>query len=424
MSFKIPFSPPRIDQKIIDEVVKTLKSGWITTGPKTTSFEKKLTGYTGAKATLCVGSATAGLEIMLRWFGVCEGDEVILPAYTYAATANVIIHCGAKPVFVDCGNDFNINADTIRKAITGRTKVIIPVDFGGWPCQYDKINGLVREEEIVTLFNPGSEIQRQLGRILILSDAAHSIGATCNGKKTGSLTDASVFSFHAVKNITTSEGGAISLNLPMPFDNGDIYKSLAVTINHGQDKNASERATRGGWKYDIIEAGYKFNMTDMAASIGLVELERYERDTLTRRKEIVNTYNKLLLKYEWAILPTFKDNERESSYHLYPLRIKNITEAQRDSIIKKVALKGISLNVHFIPVPMMTYYKGLKYKITDYPRAYQNYKAEISLPVFYDLTLFQIKAVVLALAEAVKNLNATCPKRQLDAPDQSAAAIA
>ncbi|HWZ13958.1 MAG TPA: DegT/DnrJ/EryC1/StrS aminotransferase family protein [Mucilaginibacter sp.] len=409
MSHKIPFSPPRIDQKIIDEVVDTLKSGWITTGPKTKLFEKRLTEYTGAKATLCLNSATAGLEMMLRWFGVAEGDEVILPTYTYSATANVIIHCGAKPVFVDIGDDFNINVEAVRRAITVKTKVIIPVDFGGWPCDYDKVNSLVREEKIVSLFNPLTENQHKLGRILVLSDAAHSIGASYKGKKTGSLTDVSVFSFHAVKNITTAEGGAVSLNLPFPFDNNEIYTSLSIKTNHGQTKSAFARVNAGAWKYDIVEAGYKFNMTDIAASIGLVELERYERDTLIRRKTIANSYNRLLKKYEWAVIPVLKNNERESSYHLYPLRIKNVTEQQRDSIIETLALKGVAVNMHFIPVPMMTYYKGLNYDIADYPDTYRHYKAEISLPVFYDLSLAQIRAVVRALADAVEELNIDNP---------------
>ena len=263
----------------------------------------------------------------------------------------------------------------------------------------------MKEERIVKLFNPLTAIQHQLGRILVLSDAAHSIGASYKGKKTGSLTDVSVFSFHAVKNITTAEGGAVSLNLPYPFDNNDIYRALSVKTNHGQTKSALARAKTGAWKYDIVEAGYKFNMTDIAASIGLVELERYEHDTLIIRKKIVSNYNRLLQKYEWAVIPTLKTNERESSYHLYPLRIKNVTEHERDWIIEALALKGIAVNVHFIPVPMMSYYKGLNYNIANYPNTYRHYKAEISLPVFYDLSLSQIKAVVSALADVVKELN-------------------
>ncbi len=410
MTLKIPFSPPHIDQKIIDEVVDTLQSGWITTGPKTRLFEQRLTEYTGAKATLCVNSATAGLETILRWFGVKEGDEVILPAYTYAATANVIVHCGATPVFVDVCDDFNISIKAIRKAITKHTKVIMPVDFGGWPCDYDELNNLVNDEVFKMLFTPSNHIQQQLGRILILADAAHSIGATFKGNKSGNLTDVTVFSFHAIKNITTAEGGAICLNLPAPFDNLKLYEKLVVTTSHGQNKDALAKLKLGAWKYDIIEAGYKCNMTDIHASIGLVELERYESDTLLRRKQIVNQYNTLLKQYNWAALPTFINAEKESSYHLYPLRINNVTEEERDKIIEQVSLQGVAVNVHFIPVPMMSYYKKLGYNIANYPNAYDNYKSEISLPIFYELTFSQIEIIVETLNACVSSV---CAKQVL-----------
>jgi len=396
MSLEIPFSPPRIDQKIIDEVVDTLKSGWITTGPKTKLFEKQLTAYTGAKATLCLNSATAGLEIMLRWFGVKDGDEVILPACTYGATANVIIHCGAKPVFVDTGNDFNISIKGMRKAITKNTKVIMPVDFGGWPCDYDEINALVNEPQYIDMFDARTAIQKTLGRVLILSDSAHAIGAKYNGKMSGSFTDVSVFSFHAVKNITTAEGGAIALNLPPQFNNEEIYQYLTIKANHGQSKNAMAKLQPGAWKYDIVEAGYKFNMTDIVASIGLVELERYEADTLMRRKEIIAHYKQLLSGYSWAKLPVMKSDKKES-------------EQQRDEIIAQIGRKGIAVNVHFIPIPMMSYYKALGYDITDYPNSYNNYKAEISLPVYYDLSLHQVEQVVQTLADAVNNVLGNTP---------------
>jgi dTDP-4-amino-4,6-dideoxygalactose transaminase len=409
MSLEIPFSPPRIDQKIIDEVVDTLKSGWITTGPKTKLFEKQLTAYTGAKATLCLNSATAGLEIMLRWFGVKDGDEVILPACTYGATANVIIHCGAKPVFVDTGNDFNISIKGMRKAITKNTKVIMPVDFGGWPCDYDEINALVNEPQYIDMFDARTAIQKTLGRVLILSDSAHAIGAKYNGKMSGSFTDVSVFSFHAVKNITTAEGGAIALNLPPQFNNEEIYQYLTIKANHGQSKNAMAKLQPGAWKYDIVEAGYKFNMTDIVASIGLVELERYESDALMRRKEIIAHYKQLLSGYSWAKLPVMKSDKKESSYHLFPLRINGVSEQQRDEIIAQIGRKGIAVNVHFIPIPMMSYYKALGYDITDYPNSYNNYKAEISLPVYYDLSLHQVEQVVQTLADAVNNVLGNTP---------------
>jgi dTDP-4-amino-4,6-dideoxygalactose transaminase len=398
----IPFAPPRIDQKIIDEVTDTLKSGWITTGPKTKRFEKALTAYGGHKATLCLNSATAGLEIMLRWFGVKEGDEVIVPAYTYSATANVVIHCGAKPVMVDIGHDFNINPENIRKAITSRTKVIMPVDFAGYPCDYNAINNLVNETEVQALFIPTTEEQRKLNRILVLSDAAHSVGGRYQGKIVGALTDVSVLSFHAVKNLTTAEGGAICLNLPAPFDNEAVYSYLCIKTLHGQNKDALAKMQPGNWRYDIIEAGYKMNMTDIMASIGLVELDRYESETLPVRKNIFEKYDAALSKYPWAILPEYKNADKISSYHLYPLRIKNCDEATRDKIIAAIFQKQVSVNVHFIPLSMLSYYKNLGYKIEDYPVTYEMYSNEISLPVFFNLTNEQIDEVVTAIVKSVE----------------------
>lgn len=396
----IPFSPPRIDQKIIDEVTDTLRSGWITTGPKTKRFEKELTAYCGSKATVCVNSATAGLEVMLHWYGVKAGDEVILPAYTYAATANVIIHVGATPVFVDVNaGDFNINAEEIRKAITPKTKVIMPVDFGGWPCDYDVINAIAQESKPIFVAN--SDNQKKLGRILVLSDAAHSIGGIYKGKKTGSLTDVSCFSFHAVKNLTTAEGGAIALNLPEPFNNEEEYAKLCVTVLHGQNKDALAKMQKGNWKYDIIEPGYKCNMTDIMACMGLVELARYDADTLVKREKIIDQYNWTLSAYSWAELPVIRTGDCFSSCHVYPLRIKGITEQQRDEIIQKIFDHDVSVNVHFIPVPMLSYYKGLGYDIKNYPVAYRNFSREISLPVFYDLTEEMVKTVIDAVVRSV-----------------------
>jgi dTDP-4-amino-4,6-dideoxygalactose transaminase len=399
----IPFSPPRIDDKICNEVVAALKSGWITTGPRTKNFEKKITAYCGNKSTLCLNSATAGLEIMLRWFGVKEGDEVILPAYTYSATANVVIHCGAKPVFVDVNeSDFNININAVKGAISAKTKVIMPVDFGGWPCDYNEITKLAEESKAV--FKAENDIQKRLGRILILSDAAHSFGAEYNGKKTGALCDVSVFSFHAVKNLTTAEGGAVALNLPAPFDNEEIYKYLCIKTLHGQNKDALAKTQKGNWRYDIIEAGYKCNMTDISAAIGLVEIERYDNDTLVRRKEIVEQYNKAFSRDARFMVPTFKSNTKTGSYHLYPLRIKNITEQQRDAIIQAIFDQDVSVNVHFIPVPAMSFYKNLGYDIKNYPQTYKNFACEISLPVFYDLTPDLTDKVIDAVMQAVNKI--------------------
>jgi dTDP-4-amino-4,6-dideoxygalactose transaminase len=400
----IPFAPPRIDQAIIDEVTATLKSGWITTGPRTKLLETRLTEFCGNKATLCLNSATAGLEVMLKWYGVGPGDEVILPAYTYTATANVIVHCGATPVLVDVGSDFNMDVSSMKAAITSRTKVIMPVDFGGLPCDYDAIMHVVKSSEIQKLFKANNENQTKLNRILILSDAAHSIGAVYRGHKTGSLTDVSVFSFHAVKNLTTAEGGAIALNLPAPFDNTEVYKYLCVFTLHGQNKDALAKMQKGNWKYDVIDAGYKCNMTDIAAAIGLVELDRYEKDMLARRKQICETYHEFFRKKEWAELRLLKQEERETSYHLYPLRIKGISEPLRDLIIQKIFDRDVSVNVHFIPLPLLTFYKSKGYSMIDYPNSYDAFSREISLPVFYDLNDEQISIVCNAVEEAVMEI--------------------
>jgi dTDP-4-amino-4,6-dideoxygalactose transaminase len=397
----IPFSPPRMDKRIVDEVVDTLNSGWITTGPKTKKFEKLLTAYGGQKATLCLSSATAGLELVLHWFGVGPGDEVIVPAYTYNATANVVVHCGAKVVFVDSSEDFNISVAAVEKAITAKTKVIIPVDIGGWPCDYDAINALVRRDDICRKFNPSSAEQRQLGRILVLSDAAHSIGGKYKGKKVGSLTDITVYSFHAVKNLTTAEGGAICFNLPEPFDNQQLYQRLNIKSLHGQTRDALAKNQIGSWRYDIVEAGYKCNMTDILASIGLIELQRYDEDILVRRKHIFDRYRAAFATYNWAQLPVYESPERQSSYHVFLLRIRDLTENRRDEIIQEIFRREVAVNVHFVPLPMMTFYKGLGYRIEDYPVAYDNYSREITLPVYYDLTDGMVDEVVDAVVAAV-----------------------
>ncbi len=399
----IPFSPPRIDDKIIAEVTAALKSGWITTGPRTKDFEKKLTAYCGNKSTLCLNSATAGLEIMLRWFGVGEGDEVILPAYTYSATANVVIHCGAKPVFVDVNaDDFNINVSNIEKAINERTKVIMPVDFAGFPCDYDEINSLAVIYK--SIFKPQHKNQELLGRIMILSDSAHSFGANYKGKKCGALADVSVFSFHAVKNLTTAEGGAVALNFPEPFDNTELYNYLCMYTLHGQNKDALAKTQKGNWKYDIVEAGYKCNMTDMSAAIGLVELERYDNDTQLKRKQIFDTYQAAFSKDERFQLPVYHTDSKVGCYHLYPLRIKGITEEQRDAIMKEIFDCDVSVNVHFIPVPAMTFYKNLGYDLKNYPVTYDNFSREISLPVFYNLTQEQTQTVIHAVVSSVDKI--------------------
>ena len=399
----IPFSPPRIDEKTVEAVKETLLSGWITTGPKTKLFEQKISEYCGLKNTLCLNSATAGLEIMLRWFGVREGDEVILPSYTYSATANVIIHTGAKPIFVDVNDsDFNININKIKEKITDKTKVIMPVDIGGLPVDYYAIMELVQSSAIKSFFTANTSEQEKLGRIMVLSDSAHSFGAKYHKKNIGQQADAHVFSFHAVKNLTTAEGGAITLNFPNPFDNNEIYKYLCIITLHGQSKDALAKTKPGAWRYDIIEPGYKCNMMDIQAAIGLVELERYENDTLVRRKHICERYNYSFKDKPWAKIPKFLLSNKESSYHLYMLRINNCSEDQRDLIIQKIADKSVAVNVHFIPLPMLTAYKKLGYKIEDYPVTYNNYSCEISLPVFYNLTESQVEEVITIVIESVE----------------------
>ena len=401
----IPFSPPRIDQKVIDEVVDTLKSGWITTGPKTKEFERRLTAYCGNKATLAVNSNTVGLEVVLRWFGVQEGDEVIVPAYTYCATANVIVHCGAKPVMVDVNaDDFDVCLEKVGEAITDKTKVIMPVDLGGMPCAYDELFELVETEEVKTLFQAKTEEQGKLGRILILSDSAHSIGAEYKGRKAGSLADVSVFSFHAVKNLTTAEGGAIMLNLPEPFDNEDVYRYLCTYTLHGQNKDALAKTKKGAWRYDVLVSGFKGNMTDIMASIGLVELSRYEDDTLHYRKCIYDQYTDAFSRYGWAELPIYETEDRKSSYHVYCLRVKGITEQQRDEIIQRIFDRDVSVNVHFQPLPLLSAFKNKGYKIEDYPVAYDNYCREISLPVWYGLSEEMVKTVIDAVICSVEEV--------------------
>lgn len=401
----IPFSPPRIDQKVIDEVVDTLKSGWITTGPKTKEFERRLTAYCGNKATLAVNSNTVGLEVVLRWFGVQEGDEVIVPAYTYCATANVIVHCGAKPVMVDVNaDDFDVCLENVRRAITDKTKVIMPVDLGGMPCAYDELFELVETEEVKTLFQAKTEEQRKLGRILILSDSAHSIGAEYKGRKAGCLADVSVFSFHAVKNLTTAEGGAIMLNLPEPFDNEEVYRYLCTYTLHGQNKDALAKTKKGAWRYDVVVSGFKGNMTDIMASIGLVELSRYEDDTLHYRKCIYDQYTDAFSRYGWAELPIYETEDRKSSYHVYCLRVKGITEQQRDEIIQRIFDRDVSVNVHFQPLPLLSAFKNKGYKIEDYPVAYDNYCREISLPVWYGLSEEMVKTVIDAVICSVEEV--------------------
>jgi dTDP-4-amino-4,6-dideoxygalactose transaminase len=398
----IPFSPPRIDQRVVDEVTAALLSGWITTGPRTKLFEKKITEYCGCKTTVAVNSWTAGMEILLRWWGVGPGDEVIIPVYTYCASANVVLHTGATPVMVDISaDDFNISIEKIKAAITERTKVIMPVDISGYPCDYDAIYQLVEAHR--STFKASNEKQEKLGRILVAADAAHSFGATYKGIVSGAIADVTCFSFHAVKNLTTAEGGSICFNLPEGFDHEEIYKEFCIKILHGQSKDALAKTQKGAWRYDVVEPGFKCNMTDLQAAIGLIELERYH-ENLDRRKVIFEAYDVAFQQTSWAITPLHQTPEKKTCYHLYQLRIADVSEEQRDAIIQEIFEQDVAVNVHFQPLPLLTAYKNLGYKMSDYPEAWNKYSKEISLPVYFNLTDGQVQQVVSAVKTAVFNV--------------------
>jgi dTDP-4-amino-4,6-dideoxygalactose transaminase len=399
----IPFSPPRIDQKTIDAVTEVLKSGWITTGPKTRELERRINEYCESGRTLCLNSWTNAAELALRWYGVGPGDEVLVPAYTYAATANIVVHTGATPVMVDIEKDsYMMDLNQLESKITSRTKAIMSVDIGGFPCDYDRIMSIAKSSDVKSKFQPNHPNQEILGRILVLSDAAHSFGAMYKDKRIGSQTDVMGFSFHAVKNLTTAEGGSVSLNLPAPFNNDEIWKSLNISALHGQTKDALSKTQAGQWRYDVVEAGYKCNMTDLQAAIGLVELDRYDNDTLLRRKKICDLYTSAFKDESWFTMPVFQDEFRESCYHLYMLRVRNMSEAQRDKAIQLIAEEGVAVNVHFQPLPLLTFYKNRGYKMVDYPNAWNNYQCEISLPVYYDLSDENVKYVADAVVSSIR----------------------
>ena len=383
---KIPFSPPYIDESVINEVVDSLRSGWITTGPKVKALEQEIMRLTGTEAALGVNSWTSGALMMLRWFGIKPGDEVIIPAYTYCATAMAPLWAGAKVVMVDSCDDFNI-----------------PVDIAGFPCNYEAIMSLVQEPEIKAMFHPDSPAQEKLGRILVLNDSAHSIGACYKGKHNGTETDIVVISLHAVKNITTAEGGVICFNMPHPFDNQELYKELRLMSLNCQTKDAFTKSQAGGWRYDIVGKGMKVNMADINAAIGLAQIRQYDK-LLAERKRIYKAYDEAFSKTGWAILPPSLQDCRESSYHVYPLRIKGINETQRDAIIAEISKHDVAVNVHFVPLPMLSYYKSLGYDINNYPQAYHNYEHEISLPVYPQLDDEKVQIVIETVINAYKKI--------------------
>lgn len=401
IKMKIPFSPPFINQAVIDEVLDTLNSGWITSGPKVKFLEDEVVKITKSQAAICVNSWTSGAILMLKWFGIKPGDEVIVPAYTYSATALSVLHCGGIPVMVDIEDDFTIDPAKVRQAITNKTKAIMPVDFAGWPCDYDALNSIIKEPAIKSLFIPASEKQEKLGRILLISDAAHSIGATYKNKAAAKACDVTIFSFHAVKNITCAEGGCICLNLPSTFDVKNEYAFLKMYTLNGQSKNAVEKSKAGDWKYDIFFQGLKINMPDLNAAIGLAQIKEYKDKILPLRKNIALSYYEAFKLFPWFIRPPLKDEIRETCYHLFPLRIKGISEIQRDQIIDYITGKGIAVNVHFIPMPMMTLFKDLGYNITDFPVSYKNYANEISLPIYPQLQTDQVNYITRTVINAI-----------------------
>jgi len=397
----IPFSPPYIDDEIIKEVTDTLQSGWITTGPKTKLLEEEIAAYCTVEKALAVNSATSAMMLVLHWYGVTRGDEVIIPAYTYCATALAVMHIGAKPVMVDAGSDFNIDPSKISVAVTANTKAIITVDFGGWPCDYEKIYAVINDESVRQQFTASGEKQRQLGRILVMSDAAHALGAVYKKLPAGKCADITVFSLHAVKNVTSAEGGVIAFNMPLPFSNEGIYKTLRLWSLNGQTKDAFTKSAAGGWEYDIVYPGFKMNMPDVLAAMGLAQFRSYKKNLLMERKRVFDFYTDAFRKYTWAICPPFEKEGCSSSYHLYPLRIKDIGEEKRNSIIELITEKEVAVNVHFKPLPLLSIFKNAGYDIADHPAAYNLYCNEISLPVYPQLSNVDCKIVADAVTNAV-----------------------
>lgn len=395
----ISFSPPDITQDEIDEVVDTLKSGWITTGPKTKLFENQIAEYCHTSRAVALNSATACMELALRLLGVEDGDEVITSAYTYSASASVIDHVGAKIVLVDTGlESYHIDYEAIEEAITEKTKVIIPVDIAGVMCDYDRIFEAVERKR--ALFNPKNDLQRAFGRVIVLSDAAHSMGARYKGKTSGEVADFTSFSFHAVKNLTTGEGGALTWREIEGIDSNEIYKKLMLLSLHGQTKDALSKTVPGTWEYDIVAPNYKCNMTDITASLGIVQLKRYP-EILKRRKELIEKYDDLLKPIPAKSLDHFTDTNI-SCGHLYILRLTQQTEAYRNTIIEKMASKGIATNVHFKPLPLHSAYKNLGFDISDYPNAFDMYKNSISLPLHTLLSDEDVDYVCTSLIEVMR----------------------
>ncbi|EDM38331.1 putative DegT/DnrJ/EryC1/StrS family amino sugar synthetase [Pedobacter sp. BAL39] len=398
----IPFSPPFIDQAVIDEVLHSLHTNWITSGPKVKALESEILELTGADAAICVNSWTSGAILTLKWYGVGEGDEVIVPAYSYCATALCVLHCGATPVMVDILDDFTIDPEMVKSKITSKTKAIIAVDIAGLPCLYNELMSIVNDTEYQSLFVPGSGRQALLGRILLIADAAHSIGSNFDQLPASRKSDVTIFSFHAVKNITTAEGGCICLNLPECFDNQEEYRFLKLFSMNGQNKDAFAKSTGANWRYDILFKGFKMNMPDICAAIGLAQVRKYKNTLLPLRKQVFMKYCAAFDAYDWFIKPVMEDEHRESSCHIFPLRVNDITEAQRDRVIDELVALGIIVNVHFMPMPMLTYFKSIGYEIEHYPNSYKQYSCEISLPIYPQLSETEIDYIISSVVSCVR----------------------
>lgn len=395
----IMFSPPDISEAEIQEVAETLRSGWITTGPRTKRLEKQIAEWIGTEKCICLNSQTACAEMALRVLGIGNGDEVCVPAYTYTASASVIDHVGAKIVMIDCQkNSLEMDYDALEMAITEKTKAVIPVDLGGVPCDYERIFEIAERKK--HLFNPSNDIQKAIGRIAVCADAAHAFGATRHNKTVGSIADFSAFSFHAVKNFTTAEGGALTWRNISGVDNEEIYRQIQNLSLHGQSKDALAKTKPGVWEYDIVGTWYKCNMTDIAAAIGLKQFERYP-DMLSRRKDIITKYDEAFKPLGVETLDHY-NSEYKSSGHLYITRIPNITPQQRNEIIIKMAEQGVACNVHYKPLPLHTAYKNLGFDIADYPNAYAHFANEITLPLHTCLTDDDVEYVIEKYTEILK----------------------
>ena len=395
---KISFSPPDITEKEIEYVAEAMRSGWITTGPRTKELERKIAEFTGTERAVCLNSATAALEMSLRLLGIGPGDQVITSAYTYTASASVVRHVGAELVLIDTdGCGYEMDYDSLEAAITEKTKAVIPVDYAGAMCDYDRIYAAIERKK--ELFRPSTPIQEKIGRVAVLADSAHGFGASRKGKKSGQAADLTCFSFHAVKNFTTAEGGAVVWNPALGLDNEETYRWFMLASLHGQSKDALAKTQVGSWEYDIVYPAYKCNMTDIMAAIGLAQMERYP-GLLARRREIIERYDAAFKPLGLIPLDHYGD-DRCSSGHLYPLRIPGFGEAERNRVITAMGERGVACNVHYKPLPMMTAYKDLGFDIKDYPRAFAQYENEVTLPLHTKLTDEEIEYVIASLKEVL-----------------------